>query len=99
MGSKYVREIVPVWAKRLWKRCKQNAPSARKASLARSVAAQEREKKSNALVKKLYDDDIITVLNGPFQGMRYIDASNGSQLLPKLVGTYEEPIHEWVYEI
>ena len=36
------------------------------------------------------------VVNGPFKGMKYIDRATGSSLLPKILGSYEEPIHEWV---
>ena len=36
------------------------------------------------------------VNNGPFEGMDYISESSCSQLLPKLFGSYEEPIQHWV---
>lgn len=39
------------------------------------------------------------VLNGPFQGLKYIDQASGSMLLPKLIGSYEEPIQKWIEEI
>lgn len=34
------------------------------------------------------------VLNGPFTGMKYIGHATGSRLGPKLVGTYEQELHE-----
>jgi len=37
-----------------------------------------------------------SVRYGPFKGMKYIKSSLGSQLLPKLLGSYEEPIQEWI---
>lgn len=40
-----------------------------------------------------------TVRGGPFKGMKYIEISHGSQLLPKLLGSYEEPIHKWVENV
>jgi hypothetical protein len=39
------------------------------------------------------------VLNGPFKGMKYIHKSSGSALLPKVLGSYEEPIQGWVSEV
>lgn len=34
------------------------------------------------------------VATGPFAGMRYIDRSHGSRLVPKLLGSYESELHE-----
>ncbi|MFL0206169.1 methyltransferase [Aquirufa sp. 2-AUSEE-184A6] len=56
------------------------------------------EEKILSIINKLYKNEIY-VLNGPFSGMKYISESNGSQLLPKLIGCYEEPIHNWILEI
>jgi hypothetical protein len=39
------------------------------------------------------------VLNGPFKGMQYIKSSTGSQLLPKIIGSYEEPIFDILSQI
>lgn len=41
----------------------------------------------------------LTVRHGPFAGMRYLAESTGSQILPKILGSYEEPIHSWIEEI
>lgn len=35
-----------------------------------------------------------TVHAGPFQGLRYIERSAGSSLLPKLIGSYEQELNE-----
>jgi hypothetical protein len=35
----------------------------------------------------------LSVQTGPFRGMRYINRSHGSALLPKLVGSYEAELH------
>jgi hypothetical protein len=49
-------------------------------------------------IKKYFDDQYkykilkklnYTVYSGPFKGMRYINQSNGSELLPKVIGVYE----------
>lgn len=40
----------------------------------------------------------LRVLHGPFQGMSYRSVSWGSALPPKLLGSYEEPIHDWIEE-
>jgi hypothetical protein len=34
--------------------------------------------------------------SGPFAGMRYIGAAAGSRLVPKLLGSYELEVHEWI---
>ena len=52
-----------------------------------------------AIIEKIYNDSEFAILNGPFAGMKYIAKSNGSALLPKLIGSYEEPIHAWINEI
>jgi hypothetical protein len=39
------------------------------------------------------------VFNGPFQGMKYVNKSFGSDYLSKLIGSYEEHLQDWVYEI
>jgi hypothetical protein len=48
------------------------------------------------------NDPIFTagnVLSGPFKGMRYIDRSTGSSYLPKIIGSYEDEIAQWIQEI
>ena len=42
------------------------------------------------------DPDPLRVVNGPFRGMAYAPISWGAALGPKLLGSYEEPIHGWV---
>lgn len=37
-----------------------------------------------------------TVMKGPFTGMRYVEFSCGSRLLPKLMGAYEMELHPYV---
>jgi SAM-dependent methyltransferase len=51
------------------------------------------------LIERLFPSEILKVLNGPFKNMYYIDESSGSQLLPKIIGSYEEPIHKWICHI
>jgi len=41
----------------------------------------------------------LTVLSGPFKGMRYVGFACGSALAPKLLGTYEMEVHEGVEEL
>lgn len=47
------------------------------------------------ILKEVFNDNCI-VYNGPFKGMLYIKQSSGSAFLPKIMGSYEEPIHEWI---
>ena len=36
------------------------------------------------------------VLSGPFKGMLYLNKSTGSVVLPKLIGTYEDELHQLI---
>jgi len=36
------------------------------------------------------------ILGGPFRGMRYFGESSGSTLMPKILGTYELELHEFL---
>lgn len=94
-----IKKLVPSWVKKALTQLIQNTPSAKKKKLIQKIQKEEQCKKIYKMVNDIYGSQELSVLNGPFKGMRYIDASNGSQLLPKLVGSYEEPIHKWVYEI
>lgn len=51
------------------------------------------------IINSIYGDGDLKVLTGPFKGMNYIRDANGSQLLPKLIGSYEEPLHNWIIKI
>jgi len=52
----------------------------------------------NKILTEIFEDQCI-VRNGPFKGMQYIKRSSGSALLPKILGSYEEPIQEWICEV
>lgn len=41
----------------------------------------------------------LQVISGPFANMKYISVATGSMLGPKLLGTYEKEIFDWVEEI
>ncbi|MGE7903200.1 50S ribosomal protein L11 methyltransferase [Peribacillus sp. NPDC094092] len=51
----------------------------------------------NDVIKDFFGNDL-SVRYGPFAGMKYINKSLGSQLLPKILGSYEEPIQHWISE-
>lgn len=53
----------------------------------------------NPELMKLAFNNSYIVHNGPFKGMRYIEKSSGSAFLPKILGSYEEPIQKWIKEI
>ena len=48
---------------------------------------------------KLYNFKNATILNGPFKGTKYIKTSTFGPILPKLIGSYEQPIHSWIEEV
>lgn len=45
------------------------------------------------IARKLYGDEPITVLSGPFQGMRYLNLIIGGSITPKWLGSYEAELH------
>ncbi|NOX54730.1 MAG: hypothetical protein GXP27_09880 [Planctomycetes bacterium] len=47
------------------------------------------------IVAQVFHGDL-TIRSGPFRGMEYVKTACGSHLLPKLLGSYEEPIHPWL---
>lgn len=49
------------------------------------------------IMENIFDNKFL-VHNGPFKGMKYIENSSGSAFLPKIIGSYEEPIHSWINE-
>jgi len=51
-----------------------------------------------AIMESVFNNQYV-VQNGHFKGMRYIGRSSGSALLPKILGSYEEPIQSWVKEV
>ena len=57
-----------------------------------------REKIHERIFRIAFHNDL-TVRFGPFAGMRYVAAASGSQVLPKVLGSYEEPIQPWIEEI
>lgn len=60
--------------------------------------AEERKRVQEHLFRLAFNDDL-TVRFGPFAGMRYLPESSGSQVLPKVLGSYEEPVQPWIEEI
>jgi hypothetical protein len=50
------------------------------------------------IMKDVFENQYV-VQNGHFKGMNYINRASGSALLPKIYGSYEEPIQDWIGEI
>jgi len=73
---------------------------AKTAKLEQQLADRDRASKElhDRLFSVAFQDDL-TVRYGPFAGMRYLKESSGSQVLPKVLGSYEEPLHCWLEEI
>jgi precorrin-6B methylase 2 len=51
------------------------------------------------LEKRINEEIELKVYNGPFKNMNYINTSSGSEFLPKIIGSYEEPIQPWVIDV
>lgn len=62
---------------------------------------EKRAKKAQHIASKIYEDNnALKVLTGPFAGMKYpnLVASN-SELLPKLIGSYERETHRYIEKL
>ncbi|MGF1740835.1 class I SAM-dependent methyltransferase [Vibrio profundum] len=55
----------------------------------------ERINEQKRIMSEVFLDRYV-VLNGPFKGTKYIGDAHGSMLLPKILGSYEEPIQLWI---
>jgi len=58
-----------------------------------SAAARRRPALEEQMRSALRQSGLLVVLAGPFAGMAYAEGSAGSELVPKLLGTYEEELH------
>jgi len=56
---------------------------------------KELKSKEKFIIEK-YLKNNLKIRYGPFAGMKYTKDSFGSVLLPKIIGSYEEPIQEWI---
>jgi hypothetical protein len=99
MIIKIIKKILPNLIKKILLYLVLSTPSAKRKKFLQTIKQEEEIKKTSKIINKIYGDQEITVLNGPFKGMKYVDLSIHSKILPKLVGSYEEPIHKWIYEI
>lgn len=75
------------------------ALTANKSMLINKLIRYYRKKRLNAFVSKVFKKQNSTVCYGPFKGMKYIKRSYGSGLIPKLLGTYEQELHEVIDQI
>lgn len=62
------------------------------------INKNKREKEELKIMNEVFDNQYV-VQNGHFKGMKYIKRSSGSALLPKILGSYEEPIQGWIREV
>jgi hypothetical protein len=60
------------------------------------LLAFEYRNKNKELMNNVFNNQYI-VHYGPFQSMKYIEHANGNQLLPKILGSYEQPIQDWLW--
>lgn len=57
------------------------------------------KKKENKIIDTIFNNKDIKIMDGLFTGMLYTRESFCSAILPKLIGSYEEPIQQWINEI
>ncbi|NMA44714.1 MAG: methyltransferase [Candidatus Diapherotrites archaeon] len=56
-------------------------------------------KKIHALKHELKEEKDCVILNGPFKKMKYINCAIGSTIFPKIIGSYESILTDWITEI
>ena len=66
--------------------------------LIRQESNRKKVEKESKIMREVFDNKY-EVQNGPFKGLKYIKRSSGSALLPKILGSYEEPIHDWIEQV
>ena len=97
----YLKKYFPLLFKILKFLYKSN-PIFKKRVEAEKLMRQEtnrlRVEKENQIIRDVFDNKYV-VQNGPFKGLKYINRSSGSALLPKILGSYEEPIQEWIEKV
>ena len=94
----FIRPFVPSGLKPFLRKLKLKLPYYRN--------LQQKSEKRNALHRQKVNQSLacfrqnedLVVLTGPFEGMKYIDTSNCSSLLPKIIGTYEQPLIPYIKE-
>jgi hypothetical protein len=71
----------------------------RKTRIDREIAKRLRARVEyeSKIVREYLNDDW-TVRHGPFAGMKYAPITSNSLLSPKVIGSYESPIHRWIID-
>ena len=71
----------------------------RNARIEREIAKKFRARVEyeSKIVREYLNDDW-TVRHGPFAGMKYAPIPSSSLLSPKVIGSYESPIHRWIID-
>jgi hypothetical protein len=62
-----------------------------------SKKLRSRVEYESEILKKYLNDDW-TVRHGPFSGMKFVPVLPNSLLSPKVIGSYENQIHQWIYD-
>ena len=97
MMKSYIKNNVG-WLYDLLKEIYKYTPMWKKIKSERKENKLKREEEEAEIIKIIFDNQYI-VQNGLFKGMKYIKRSSGSALLPKILGSYEEPIQGWIKEV
>ena len=74
------------------------SPLYRAKLLAMDASNNLRKMEESKIIRDFFNSELI-VRNGPFKGMKYISESTCSALLPKIMGSYEEPLHGIINKI
>jgi hypothetical protein len=80
-------------------RLREFHPETKRIRAQESVKRNQISEMNQVVLGSLFGEELPAILEGPFKGMHYLDEAYGSQLLPKILGTYELPIQSWIQEI
>lgn len=54
------------------------------------------KRKVNQILRRYFKDKKIKIIAGPYEGLSYLSHAHGSTLLPKIFGTYEQPLMKYL---
>lgn len=96
--KKYIKKVCPriyIFLRNIYHSSLFYKNRIKKEELKKLENQRKKYQKNIKIINDLFSGNYF-VRYGPFKGMKYIKSSLGSQLLPKLLGSYEEPIQKWI---
>jgi len=98
--KKYIKKVCPriyIFLRNIYHSSMFYKNRIKKEELKKLENQRKKYQKNIKIINDLFSGNYF-VRYGPFRGMKYIKNSSGSPLLPKILGSYEEPIQKWIEE-